>query len=134
MIRTVRDVVQKLSPEPGLSAWDYGVRRYACDLIRTWADCDNGCIWDEISKIRGDGVLKLTEKDLLLGAEDWKQYSDSCSLIYNEDICRRLCNKAVRKRTGNENFPPDDRENWLDLQAKALQEAAGLVLDTVNNS
>lgn len=133
MIWTLKDVMEKLSPEPGLSAWDYGVRRYACDLIQTWADCNNGCIWDEISKIRGDSILRLTEKDLLLGAEDWKQYSDSCSLIYNEDICRRLYDKAVRKGTGNENFPPDDRENWLDLQAKALQEAAGLILDTVNN-
>lgn len=70
---------------------------------------------------------------LLNGASDWSAYSwGGCSLIYNGDIAARLC--AARlccpselKKTREGERRPNSREEWLDVQARALSQAARVV-------
>ena len=66
------------------SAWKKGVALYAIDLL------------DNLEN------RKITKENLLNGAKDFKDYSYSgLSLIYDEDICKRLCNNTEKKLTKN---------------------------------
>lgn len=94
------------------SAWDHGVILYAIDLLNEFDEGDD-----------------LTEKALLNGARDWKEYSEGgCSLIYDGDICHRLCAKWEMKRANYGALPPNKVETWLDVQARALYQAANLLM------
>lgn len=110
------------------SAWNKGVCNYAEELFDNYLDRRDLLDYDDEARIG-----KIAEKDLLNGAADWNQYSHGgCSLIYDEDICMALCSPKEQKRTHNGELPPNDKEDWLDVQARALQQAATLVLKAVN--
>ena len=94
------------------SAWERGVILYAIDLLNDLKEGD-----------------ELTEENLLNGARDWKEYSEGgCSLIYDEDICRRLCAPWEMRRANYGEFPPNKSETWLDVQARALYQAAAILM------
>lgn len=93
------------------SAWNRGVVRYAMDLMN---DVDG---------------KEITEKNLLGGADNWKEYSyGGCALIYDEDICHRLCTPSEIKKMHNGERRPNKQENWIDVQARALFQAAQLIM------
>ena len=93
------------------SAWQRGVIEYAVDLL---------------DRFDGD---KITKEVLLNGAKDWKQYSyGGLSLIYDGDICQRVCTSSEIKRKHNGELRPNSRETWLDVQARALYQAARLLI------
>ena len=94
------------------SAWNRGVMRYALELVNSV----------EIGE-------EITEKRLLNGAKDWKEYSEGgCALINDELICRRLCSPSEIKKTKNGERRPNKQETWLDTQARALYQAARLIM------
>ena len=96
------------------SAWGKGVATYAAELIESIES-------DEIAT----DELKST---LLNGAKDWSEYScGGSALIYDADICERLCSPSEIKKTRNGERAPSSRESWLDCQARALGQAARLV-------
>jgi hypothetical protein len=108
-------------------AWDRGVRGYAEELFVGYVE--------ETLKITDFNVRigKIAEKDLLNGALNWREYSwGGCAEIYDSDICERLCNPTEIKRTKSGELPPNKTEQWLDVQTRALQQAARLVLNAVN--
>lgn len=95
------------------SAWRRGVLLYADELL------DN---------IRDDG--KVTEARLLNGARNWKAYSEGgCSLITDEEICKRLSTPCEIQRTNGGILPPNSRESWMEVQARALYQASRIVLE-----
>ena len=109
------------------SAWKRGVKEYAYELLETLEEgVENGYIDpDDFYS------PKLLEKRLLNGVETWKQFSDGgCSLIYDGDIAKRLCNPTELKRSNNGNNPPNKMEEWLDVQARALRNACWLIKDS----
>lgn len=128
MQRLIRDIRNELDNRSARSAWDRGVRDFAVDMLESYLERRNLCIWDGLVRMG-----KITEEDLLDGAKDWSQYSrDGNYLIYNQDICRALCNQRDQKRTQDGKLPPNDQEDWLDFQARALQQAAQMVMKAVN--
>ena len=101
--------IEHLNPR---SAWNRGVMRYALELVNSIN------VGEEV-----------TEKRLLNGAKDWKEYSEGgCAFIYDELICRRLCTPSEIKKTHNGKRRPNKQENWIDVQARALFQAARLIL------
>ena len=75
---------------------------------------------------------KLLERQLLNGASDWAQYSwGGSSLIYDGDIAARLCCPSELKKTRNGERRPNAREEWLDVQARALFQACNRVKKAV---
>ena len=113
----VREIRQALNKEKPVGAWRKGVVDYAF-LITDGFDAD-----DDIT----------SEKELLNGARDWHAYSwGGCALIYDKDIACLLCapSEARRKKYGE--LPPNSREQWLDVQARALTQAAMLVMRIIN--
>lgn len=128
MQRLIRDIRNELDNHFARSAWDRGVRDFAVDMLNSYLERRNLSIWDEQTRIG-----RITEEDLLDGAKNWNQYShDGNYLIYNQDICRALCNQRDQKRTQDGKLPPNDQEDWLDFQARALRQAAQMVVEAVN--
>lgn len=126
-MKLIRDILNEIDDAPKRSAWTSGVHSYAVDILSRYIDDRGLNIWDEAAQIG-----KITEEDLLNGAKDWCQYSrDGHSFIYNKDICHRCCSWENWKRLQDGKLPPNDHEDWLDFQARALQ-AAQIVIKTVN--
>jgi hypothetical protein len=126
MQRRIDDIRRELSARPTRSAWDKGVRSYAAELFNDYIEGLN---------ITDDSILigKIEEADLLNGAKDWNQYSwGGCAEIYDSDICERLSTPSEIKKTKNGERRPNVNEEWLDVQARALYQAARLVLGAVN--
>jgi hypothetical protein len=70
----------------------------------------------------------LLEKAMLNGADSWSQYSyGGCSLVYDGDIAERLCAPSEFKKKRGGELPPNAREQWLDVQARALNQACNRV-------
>ena len=107
-------IITELENKVNRSAWDKGVNAYAIELVEGFKELptDN----------------KELEKALLNGASDWRQYSwGGCSLIYNGDIAERLCTPSeFKKRKGGE-YRPNNHEEWLDTQARALFQACNRI-------
>lgn len=126
MQKRIADIRREIAEYPARSAWDKGCRTYAEELFSEYIE--NLQIKD------GDvRIGKITEKDLMNGADNWEQYSyGGCALIYDSDICERLCtaNEAKRKRYGESK--PTLYDNWLDAQTAALKQAARLVCRIAN--
>lgn len=115
----INAIIKELESMRNRSAWERGVNAYAVELVEGLEYLDDV---EEICNSR------LLEKALLNGASDWTQYSwGGCSLIYNEDIAKRLCNPTELKKTRNGERKPNANEEWLDTQARALYQASRLV-------
>lgn len=106
------------------SAWDRGVNIYALELLEDLAEAVGGG-WVELWQLQSrDQKMKA----MLNGADDWNRYSwGGCSLIFNADIAERLCTPTELRRTKGGQNRPNSSEGWLDVQTRALTQAAGRV-------
>lgn len=93
-----------------------GVKTYALEIL------------ESLEKTQDLTNLQLLKKAALNGAADWQRYLEGgCALIYNGDIAKRLCNPTELKKTsGGRNFP-NAREDWINVQARALFQAWNLI-------
>lgn len=119
------EILEKLSAElssrKDRSAWGRGVNAYALELIEDLKD-------RSAFEGRSPESLKELREWMLNGATDWSAYSwGGCSLIYDRDIAERLCTPSQLKRTDHGDLSPNSRDEWLDVQAAALQQACGRV-------
>ena len=105
------EIEEALEKEKARSAWDKGVLIYAIEILDSMGD------------------KEVTEKNLLNGAKDWLQYSyGGCALVYDVDICHRLCTPSEIKKTRDGARRPNKKETWFDTQARALYQAARLIM------
>ena len=118
-------ITNELNARNDKSTWSKAVTAYALELVET---LDN---WDK----QPESVAELREM-MLNGASDWNAYSwGGSSLICNGDIAERCCTPSELKRATNKNGLRDmanAREHWLDVQARALYQAANLVCNIAN--
>ena len=128
MQRKIGEIYEAIHCVPARSAWEKGVIRYADELFEAYLSNRGLSLKD--FQVR---IGKITEADLLRGAPSWDRYSrGGMALVSNEDICRRLCTKAVFKKKLGGQVTPSTGEDWLDQQTKALEYAAKIVLGAVN--
>lgn len=108
------NIMKELENRKDRSAWDKGVTIYALELLES---------------LRSEEV---TKELLLNGADNWDQYSyGGSSLIYDCDIAERLCCPSeLKKRKGGE-LNPNNHEEWLDVQARALFQACNRIMKLV---
>lgn len=93
------------------SAWDKAVNDYAFELIE-------GIDFETITN-----TSELKEA-ILNGAKDFREYSYvGLSLIYDYTIAKRCCTPSEFRKTKEGSRNPNSRENWLDVQARALNQA-----------
>ena len=111
------ELIKKTKEIQAVSYWDKAVQKYAIEII------------DAIDE--KESYANITEKELLNGAKDWTQYSESgLSLIYDEDIARRVCTPSEYKRKKEGRIQPNATESWLDVQARALYQAGAMILES----
>ena len=122
----VETIATKVEQTKTRSAWDCGVKAYAeelCEELREAAEGGYVEAW-ELSNRR------LLEKAMLNGADSWSQYSEGgCSLCYDGQIAERLCAPWELRKTDNGRKDPNPSESWIDVQSRALFQAAQLVLN-----
>jgi hypothetical protein len=113
-MKTNIELVALITATPARSAWRRGVKAYALEMIEG-AECELAAVAD-------------LEEELLNGARTWKEYSEwGCALIYDGDIAELLCAPSEFRKTRQGERAPNARESWLDVQARALWQAATLI-------
>lgn len=117
-MKSYSDILAALEARKDRSAWNKGVTAYAIDLLDQYQ-----------GRARYEGREAASRKEpedwVLNGASSWSEYSwGGSALIYDGDIAKRLCNPSELKRTRNGERRPNNREEWLDTQARALAQAA----------
>lgn len=109
-MKTINEIITAIEATNPRSAWGRGVKTYALELL------------EDLPANVNYGSAASLEADLLNGASSWSQYSwGGCSLVYDEDIAARLCAPSELKKTRNGERRPNSREEWLDVQARALR-------------
>lgn len=102
------------------SAWGRGVNEYAVDMLQQLTDYYKG------GYISGEALENCTacQTAALNGARNWSEYSwGGSALVYDGDIAAALCTPSELKKTRNGDRRPNSREEWLDVQARALRQA-----------
>lgn len=121
MNTTIKKAIESIETEKARSAWARGVNEFAVDLLHEL----NGAIED--GYFDADDVKSglLIDRAFLNGASDWKQYAwGGSGLIYDFDIARALCNPSELKKTDGGRKRPNRSEEWLDVYARAMFQAA----------
>ena len=114
-------VVTELEARKDRSAWGRGVNAYALELVE---ELKERATYEGRNPEPGAECREW----MLNGARDWEQYSwGGSSLIYDCDIAERLCTPSELKKTRNGERRPNSREEWLDIQARALYQACNRV-------
>lgn len=117
----IDSIHERINNKPTRSAWERGVKVYALELADELAENIQGGYIDP-EDMESPAIL---EKAMLNGAANWSQYSEGgCSLCYDGDIAERLCAPSELKRKRGGELQPNSRETWLDVQARALYQAA----------
>jgi hypothetical protein len=125
-MKSVFELKAAINREPARSAWARGVKDYAQDML------DDLTEWRGLKNLN-DMVETVTETELLNGADDWKAYSwGGSALIYDSDIARALCSPSELKKTNDGERKPNAGEEWLDVQARALYQAARMLIRLTN--
>ena len=110
-MKTIAEITAIIESTNPRSAWSHGVKAYSLELL-------NGLPLDRYDSI--DAMYS----DALNGDKDWKQYSFvGFSLINDAAIARRLCTPSELKKTRNGERRPNSSEEWLDTQARALNQS-----------
>lgn len=112
--------LEKLTPR---SAWNQAVLSDAVDLVQNLNCSELPNSWEALRAL------------LLNGARNWQEYSyGGCALVYDEDIARHYCTNAELRKVTRADGTISDRANaaetWLDVQARALSQAAILIRES----
>lgn len=112
--------MQTLEQRKDRSAWGRGVNGYAVDMLQQIDGYYKG------GYISADDLATsaTAEAVALNGARNWSEYSwGGSALVYDGDIAAALCNPSELKKTRNGERRPNSREEWIDVQARALHQA-----------
>lgn len=118
--KVLEQAMQTLEQRKDRSAWSRGVTAYAVDMLQQIAG------YYKAGYISADDLATWTtaEAVALNGARDWSEYSlGGSALVYDGDIAAALCTPSELKKTRNGERRPNSREEWLDVQARALHQA-----------
>ena len=129
-MKNLHEVISTIEATSPRSAWSRGVKVYALEMLEELQEAVNQG-WRDENDFCNRVMIK---KALLNGAPAWDMYSwGGCSLIYDSDIAKRLCTPSELRKTRNGELNPNSREQWLDVQARALFQACTLIIDTFLN-
>lgn len=124
-MKNFKDLKKRVESYKAVSAWRRGVKGYAMDLLDHVEEGIKGGWFSD------DDILapKMLNKELLNGATNWLEYSEGgCALVYDGDIAERLCTPSELKKNKGGRLQPNSRETWFEVQARALNQAAGIIM------
>lgn len=119
-LAALKTAIEAMEKRTDRSAWDRGVTVYARELLDDVVKSVEG-VYCAAPQTRAE-----FECIALNGAGAWHEYSyGACALVYDGDIAERLCTPSELKKTRGGELNPNSQETWLDVQARALNQAAG---------
>ena len=125
------------------SAWNRAVTADAIDLIDSLEESFDYIVTKYRETEEGGAahvVALLNDRHeinaaLLNGARDWSEYSwGGCGLVYDGDIAEHYCTPSELKKTRHGERRPNSREEWLDVQARALSQASRRVQAAIKSA
>lgn len=143
MNKILSEAISILEARKDRSQWNRAVTDDAYDLIVALDESFDYIIekyreTEEGGAAHVDAILQDRHQInalLLNGARDWSQYSwGGCALVYDGDIAEHYCTPSELKRTRNGERRPNSREEWLDVQARALSQASRRVQDAIKSA
>lgn len=127
-MKTIEKAMDIINSRKDRSAWDKGVSVYSYELLEQLQEAAEGGYFKAEQISSGNAIREA----MLNGASDWSQYSwGGSALIYDGDIAERLCNQSELKKTRNGERRPNSQEEWLDVQARALFQAANRAVKAI---
>ena len=129
-MKRLEEIRATIEAQKTRGAWAAGVKVYALEILETMT---------ERAQFEGEPETMEAVRDYMLnGAKDYRHPSDiykawsvaswgGSYLIYDGDIARRLCSPSELKKTDGGNKRPNAREEWLDVQARALFQAGEMI-------
>lgn len=126
-MKKLHEVLSTIEAKKTRSAWDRGVNAYALELLE---------VLEDRASYEGHEPADTQEARewMMNGARDWSEYSyGGSSLIYDGDIAERLCCPSELRKTRNGERRPNSREEWLDVQARALFQACNRICKAFNS-
>lgn len=128
MINDIRNRIE--TRKYAKSAWQKGITLYALEMLDD-LEMNINAGYYTIDDITTPETLR---KAVLNGASDWNQYSwGGCSLCYDYQIAKRLCAPWELRKTCNGAKQPNSRENWLDVQTRALSQAFAVLRSAIRH-
>lgn len=117
-VKALEAALEALKADKRRTYWGRAINADAIELIENFLEeCYFYHKWPQPDRL--GFILQL-----MSGAESWKAYSwGGSALIYDEDIARHYCTPSELKRTDNGRLNPNKYEAWLDVQARALNQA-----------
>ena len=113
------------------SAWNRAVTDDAIDMLDTLETAVNAREFDLDTVFEPRALRTL----LLNGARNWYEFSrGGCALIYDCEIAERYCTPSELKRTRYGERRPNARETWLEVQARALFQAANRLFKALKDA
>lgn len=126
---TLKKALETLDSRTDRSAWDRGVTVYACELLTSVVENVDGGYF-AAPQTRAEFCIVARN-----GAGTWREYSHGgCALIYDCDIAERLCTPSELKKKRGGELNPNSRETWLDVQARALNQAAARAWNAIRDA
>lgn len=123
-MKSIPEIRAALEARKDRSAWKKGVAVYADELLEELEERIAGG-YQNPDNITSRAAL---DEALRNGAENWNEWSwGGCGLIYDGDIAERLCCPSELKKTRYGERRPNAREEWLDVQARAIRQAAARI-------
>lgn len=116
---TLKKALETLESRTDGSAWDRGVTLYARELM--------GDVAENVERAYCAAPQTRAEFCNVArnGAGTWREYSyGACALVYDGYIAERLCTPSELKKKRGGELNPNSHETWLDVQARALNQAA----------
>ena len=126
---TLKKALESLNSRTDGSAWNRGVTAYARELL--------GDVVENVERAYCAAPQTRAEFCRIAqnGAGTWREYSyGACALVYDCGIAERLCTPSELKKKRGGELNPNSRETWLDVQARALNQAAGRAWNAVRDA
>lgn len=129
ILTTLKAALEAMENRTDRSAWNRGVTVYARELLG-----------DVVKNVEGAHCAAPQTRAEFChiarnGAGTWREYSyGGCALIYDCDIAERLCTPSELKKKRGGELNPNSRETWLDVQARALNQAAARAWNAIRDA
>ena len=128
-LATLKTAMEAMENRTDRSAWNRGVTAYARELLGDVAEnVEHGYYAAPQTRAEFCRVARN-------GAGTWREYSyGACALLYDCDIAERLCTPSELKKKRGGELNPNSHETWLDVQARALNQASARAWNAVRDA
>lgn len=109
---TKQDLIKQIEQWKPRSAWDKGVKELMFMIV------EHECR-DFIDDFKTIDTHKIDE--LISLAKEWSYNGELW--IYDQQLAEQFCTPSELKRVKGGKFPPNSKEQWVDLQARACYQA-----------